>query len=201
VLTLPVDAPPPHPITRALNAAQAGDGRAAAELLPLVYAELRDLARGLLSRLPAGQTLQPTALVHEAYLRVAGGADPGWDGRRHFFGSAARAMRQILVDQARRKAALKRGGGGRRSDIDPDDLAIQPPDVDVIALDEALDRLEAEDPRKAQIVMLRYFAGLTIPETAETLGVSTATVEREWRYSRVWLFREIEGREAPPEDA
>jgi RNA polymerase sigma factor (TIGR02999 family) len=184
-----------HPITQVIHALEAGDGRASAELLPLVYAELRQLARSLLSRQPAGQTLQPTALVHEAYLRVAGKSDPGWDGRRHFFGAAARAMRQILVEQARRKAAVKHGGDRGRSDVDVEELQIEPPSVDVLALDEALKRLEEKDPRKAQVVMLRYFAGFTMPEVADALGVSAATVEREWRYIRAWLFREIEGRD------
>ncbi len=144
---------------------------------------MRDLARG--------QTLQPTALVHEAYLRVIGKEDPGWEGRGHFFGAAAQAMRDILVDQARRKAALKHGGGRKRAGIDEAHLPIQPPSGRILALDEALKRLEAEDPRKGQIVNLRYFAGLTAKDTAAALGVSVGTVEREWRYIKAWLQVEL----------
>ncbi len=177
-------------VTLVLDAA-AGDREAGAKLLPLVYGELRKLARVRMAALAPGQTLQPTALVHEAYMRVIGEADPGWEGRGHFFAAAARAMRDILVEQARRKAALKRGGGRRRFDLDEDDLAIQPPCEGVVALDEALKRLEEDDPRKGQIVNLRYFAGLTAPETAAALGVSVGTVEREWRYIRAWLFTQL----------
>ena len=124
-------------------------------------------------------------------MRVVGRADPGWEGRRHFFGAAAQAMRNILVEQARRKAAMKHGGDRQRFDLDECDLAIQPPGRDVVALDEALKRLEADDPRKGQIVNLRYFAGLTAEDTAAALGVSVGTVEREWRYIRTWLFAQL----------
>jgi RNA polymerase sigma factor (TIGR02999 family) len=171
--------------------AAAGDRSAAAELLPLVYGELRQLARARMARLAPGQTLQPTALVHEAYVRVIGNEDPGWDGRGHFFGAAARAMRNILVDQYRRKGALKRGGDRRRVDLDEGDLAIQTPQEDLLALDEALTRLEQEDPRKGQIVNLRYFAGLSTEETAAALDVSVGTVEREWRYIKAWLQTQL----------
>ncbi len=181
----------PNAVTLVLNAVAAGDREAGEKLLPLVYGELRKLARARMSALAPGQTLQPTALVHEAYMRVIGEADPGWEGRGHFFAAAARAMRDILVEQARRRGALKRGGGRRRFDLDEADLAIQPPCESVVALDEALKRLEEDDPRKGQIVNLRYFAGLTAPETAAALGVSVGTVEREWRYIRAWLYTQL----------
>jgi RNA polymerase sigma factor (TIGR02999 family) len=190
----------PHPITQVLRAIDAGDSQAASNLLPLVYAELRQLARALMAKVPPGQTLQPTALVHEAYLRAVGSLDPAWDSRAHFFGAAAQAMRNILVEQARRKAALKHGGSLRRVELDAEPLAIEPPREDIIALDEALKRLEQEDPRKGQIVMLRYFAGLTILETAEALKMSTATVEREWRYIRLWLYKELAGDDKARDD-
>ncbi|MHC4769154.1 MAG: sigma-70 family RNA polymerase sigma factor [Planctomycetota bacterium] len=185
---MPADAP--KTLTLALKAA-AGDRVAAAELLPLIYEDLRKLARARMAKLAPGQTLQPTALVHEAYARVIGSGDPGWDGRGHFFGAAAQAMRNILVDQARSKAALKRGGGRQRLDLQDGDLAIQPPREDILALDEALRRLEADDPRKGRIVNLRYFAGLTAEETAAALDVSVGTVEREWRYIKAWLHTQL----------
>lgn len=179
------------PITRVLHAAVDGDSEAAGQLLPMVYDELRNLARARLKRLPPGQTLQPTALVHEAYLRVVGTEDPGWDGRGHFFAAAATAMRDILVEQARRKMAIKRGGGQQRIDIEYAEPAFVPPSEDVLAVDEAVKRLEKDDPRKGQIVNLRYFARLTAQETALALGISVATVGREWRYIRAWLEREL----------
>ncbi len=179
------------PVTRALRAAASGDPEAARDLLPLVYQELRDLARARLRRLPPGQTLQATALVHEAYLRLTRGADPGWDGRAHFFGAAARAMRDILVEEARRKLALKRGGERARVDLEAAEPAFLPPPREVLAVHEALRRLETEDPRKGEIVNLRYFAGLTAAEAALALGISVATLGREWRYIRAWLEREI----------
>jgi RNA polymerase sigma factor (TIGR02999 family) len=185
---MPADAP--NEVSLAARAAR-GDREAAAELLPLIYDDLRNLARARMARLAPGQTLQPTALVHEAYARVIGKGDPGWDGRGHFFAAAAQAMRNILVDQARRKAALKRGGGRRRRELADDDLTIQPPREDVLALDEALSRLEAEDPRKGQIVNLRYFAGLTADETAAVMDVSKGTIEREWRYIKAWLQMQL----------
>ncbi|MHC4129477.1 MAG: sigma-70 family RNA polymerase sigma factor [Planctomycetota bacterium] len=185
---MPADAP--NTLTLALKAA-AGDRVAAAELLPLIYEDLRKLARARMAKLAPGQTLQPTALVHEAYARVIGSGDPGWDGRGHFFAAAAQAMRNILVDQARRKGALKRGGGRQRLELQDGDLAIQPPREDILALDEALRRLEADDPRKGRIVNLRYFAGLTSEETAAALDVSVGTVEREWRYIKAWLHTQV----------
>jgi RNA polymerase sigma factor (TIGR02999 family) len=180
----------PNAVTLARKAA-AGDRTAAAELLPLVYGELRQLARARMARLAPGQTLQPTALVHEAYMRVIGNEDPGWDGRGHFFAAAARAMRNILVDEYRRKGALKRGGGRRRLDLDEGDLAIESPQEDLLALDEALTRLERDDPRKGRIVNLRYFAGLSTEETAAALDVSVGTIEREWRYIKAWLRTQL----------
>lgn len=182
---------PPADVTVILQAAANGDSRAAAELLPLVYHELRRLAQARLGKTPPGNTLQPTALVHEAYLRLIGTNDPGWQNRGHFFGAAAVAMRQILVDQARRKASLKHGGDRQRQDADLNEPTFDGPKEDVLALDEALRRLEAEDPRKGQIVNLRYFAGLTAEETAAALGVSLGTVEREWRYIKRWLYAEL----------
>jgi RNA polymerase sigma factor (TIGR02999 family) len=181
----------PKPVTQMLLAAAKGDPEAAASLLPLVYDELRTVARSRLKKLPPGQTLEPTALVHEAYLRVIGVEDPGWEGRNHFFGAAARAMRDILVEQARRKASLKRGGDRKRVSADVEEPVIEPPSDDILAVDEAVKRLEEEDPRKGQIVNLRYFARLTTAETATALGVSVGTVEREWRYIRAWLECEL----------
>ena len=151
-----------------------------------------------MAKVPPGQTLQATALVHEAYLRLVGDDDPGWNSRGHFFGAAARAMRDILVEQARRKASLKRGGD-RRREGDAADLAIaiDAPASDLLALDELLERLEEQDPRKAQVVMLRFFAGLTNPQIAEILGVSLPTVERDWRFARSWLQRELGATDEP----
>jgi RNA polymerase sigma factor (TIGR02999 family) len=178
---------PAEDVTRMLKAAADGDPRAAADLLPLVYAQLRALARSQMSKTPPGNTLQPTALVHEAYLRVVGKEDPSWNSRGHFFAAAAQAMRQILVDQARRKARVKHGGGRNRVDLSRVQPMIHPPTDDVIGLDEALSRLEHDDPRKAKIVMLRYFAGLTEEETAAALGLSAPTVRRECRFARALL--------------
>ena len=164
---------------------------AAQDLLPRVYDELRNLARARLKKVPPGGTLQATALVHEAYLRVVGDHDPGWDGCGHFFASAARAMRDILVEYTRRKAARKRGGDRRRVACEQAEPVFVPPSDDILAVDEAVKRLEADDPRKGQIVNMRYFARLTTAETAQALGVSVGTVEREWRYIRAWLQREL----------
>ncbi len=179
--------------------ADSGDDRAqpAAKLLPEVYAELRRLAAALTRQLRPGQTLQPTALVHEAYLRLVRGQDPGWEGRRHFFGAAAQAMREILIEQARRKASLKRGGGGQRVELAEGLALIEPPADDVLALDEAITRLQAEEPRLAEIVLLRYYTGLSVEETAGVLGESDRTVYRDWRRARAWLARHLAGGRPP----
>jgi RNA polymerase sigma factor (TIGR02999 family) len=180
------------PITRVLEAARAGEPGAGEALLPLVYDELRRLAERKMASEPADHTLQPTALVHEAYLRVVGASDPGWDGRRHFFAAAAEAMRRILVDHARRKASLKRGGN--REPIGPDTLAwnVKLPFEDVLRIDEALQKLEAADPLRRRLVNLRFFAGLSTQDTAAALGISVWAVERQWRFIRVWLEHELD---------
>jgi RNA polymerase sigma factor (TIGR02999 family) len=181
-------------ITQVLAALQNGEPRAAAQLLPLVYEELRKLAAQKLARERPGQTLQPTALVHEAWLRVAGPDQHTWHGRGHFFGAAAEAMRRILIDNAHRKFAARHGGGLARIDADATGLEIVAPecnDDELLAVHEALDRLAARDPRKAEVVKLRYFVGLSIEETAEALGVSVPTANRDWAYARAWLHREI----------
>jgi RNA polymerase sigma factor (TIGR02999 family) len=174
-----------------LQAAQNGDRQAAADLLPLVYEELHQLARLRLARQPIGQTLQPTALVNEVYLRIAGDSNVTWEGRRHFFFSAARAMRDILVEQARRKAGPKRGGGRLRQELDEACAVLEPPSDDVLAVHEALEELEARDALKAQIVLLRYFTGLTMDETAAVLGLPERTLGRHWRYIRAWLMKRL----------
>jgi RNA polymerase sigma factor (TIGR02999 family) len=174
-----------------LQAALAGDRQAAAELLPLVYDELRLLAAQKLSHRSPGQTLQPTALVHEAYLRIAGDSNVSWEGRQHFFFAAARAMRDILVEQARRKAGPKRGGDRRRQELDDACAVLEPPSDDVLAIHEALGELEGRDPLKAQIVLLRYFVGLTMDETAAILGLAERTLDRHWRYIRAWLLKRL----------
>ena len=171
-----------------LQAAQAGDRQAAAAILPLVYDELRKLAVQKLAHQPAGQTLQATALVHEAYLRIAGESNVSWEGRQHFFFAAARAMRDILVEQARRKAGPVRGGGRQRQELDEACAVLQPPADNVLAVHEAVEELEKQDPVKAQIVLLRYFSGLTTAETAEVLGLAESTLDRRWRYIRAWLL-------------
>ena len=161
--------------------------RQADDLLPEVYAELRRLAEALTARLPPGQTLQPTALVHEAYLKLVRDQDPGWEGRRHFFGAAAQAMREILIEQARRKDSQKRGGGARRVELSEGLALIEPPADDLLALDEAIGQLQAERPHLAEIVMLRYYTGLSVEETAGVVGRSVSTVVRDWRFARAWL--------------
>lgn len=183
-------------ITRILQ--QGGDRFAASELLPLLYDELRAMARARMAILPPGQTLQATALVHEAYMKLVPGTDPGWDGRGHFFAAATRAMRQILVDQARRKGAAKRGADRQRVNIDDVDLALEGPGEDILALNEALDTLEREDERKAEIVMLRQFAGLQREEIASALGISARTVDREWHYSIARLHQLMTEGDADP---
>ncbi len=178
-------------ITRILAKVEKGDRRATDELLPLVYDELRKLARDRLKHEPPGQTLQPTALVHEAYMRLVGSDDPRWDGRGHFFAAAARALRRILVERARRAAAAKRGGDQQQVPLEHAEPTLEPLPEDVLAVDEAIQRLEAEDPRKGQIVNMRFFARMTTAETAAALGISVGTVGREWRYIRAWLEGEL----------
>ncbi len=179
-------------ITRVLDAAVTGDETAADRLLPLLYDELRDLAAARLARVPPGQTLTATALVHEAYLRVAGRQPSGFEGRKHFFFAAARAMRDILVEQGRRKGR-RRGRAGREQLGQEGIELIEPPSEDILTLNDALKRLEKENADGAQLVLLRYFAGLTTDEAAELLGVSPSSVDRRWRFVRAWLRREISG--------
>ena len=169
--------------------------RPAGDLLPAVYGELRRLAAALTRQLRPGQTLQPTALVHEAYLKLVQGQDPGWEGRRHFFGAAARAMREILIEQARRKDSRKRGGGARRVELSEGLALIEPPADDLLALDEAIGRLQAEKPHLAEIVLLRYYTGLSVEETADVVGQSVSTVTRQWRFARAWLAGRVKLRE------
>lgn len=183
-------------VTRILSAIDGGDPRAAERLLPLVYDELRKLASRRLAQEKPGQTLQATALVHEAYLRLLGdGQGRRWDGRGHFFAAAAEAIRRILIDNARRKNSLKAGGEWQRVDVaDIEPAAVEPPSpVDVLALEEALVKLEARDPRKAQLVKLRFFAGLTNQEAADAMGISPSTADNDWAYARAWLQLEMEG--------
>ncbi|MBP8304648.1 MAG: sigma-70 family RNA polymerase sigma factor [Phycisphaerae bacterium] len=180
-----------HEVTRILNAIEQGDGRAIDQLLPLVYQELRSLAARKLSGEKPGQTLQATALVHEAYLRLAGAQAQDWKSRTHFFNAAAEAMRRILIEKARRKRRLKRGGGQNRLDLDQAESLIERPSEDLLALNEALNRLEAADKPKADLVKLCYFAGLTLEQAAELLGISYRTAKRHWAYARAWLYDQI----------
>jgi RNA polymerase sigma factor (TIGR02999 family) len=179
-------------VTRILSAIEAGDPHAAKELLPLVYDELRQLAAQRLAQEKPGQTLQATALVHEAYLRLVDveQAQP-WNSRGHFFAAAAEAMRRILIDQARQKQSQRRGGGCERQSLEQAEIAAPEPSLDVLALHEALERFSQSDPVKADLVKLRYFAGLTIPQAAEALGISPTTADRYWSYARAWLHAEL----------
>jgi RNA polymerase sigma factor (TIGR02999 family) len=186
-------------VTRPLDAAAAGDRKAAADLLPLVYDELRQLAAARMAAESPGNTLQPTALVHEAYLRLVGRADDHrWDGRGHFFAAAAEAMRRILVDASRRKLRQKHGGDRDRVDLDAAAPAVPDPRHDLVALDAALTRLAAEDPQAARLVELRHFAGLPVADAAEVLGISPRTADRVWAFARAWLHRELSGTNADP---
>jgi RNA polymerase sigma factor (TIGR02999 family) len=179
-------------VERLIEAANRGDRQAAEALLPLVYDELRTLAAQRLARESPGQTLQPTALVHEAYLRLVGGDSPaGWDGRGHFFAAAAEAMRRILINRARDKQRLKRGGARARIPLDLDGLMGSEPDIDLIALDEAMHDLEQVDPESARLVALRFFAGLTQQEASQALGISPRTAARDWAFARAWLFERL----------
>ena len=188
-------------VTRILSGIEAGDPHAAAQLLPLVYDELRKLAAQKLAQEKPGQTLQATALVHEAYLRLLGSdRDQHWDSRGHFFAAAAEAMRRILVESARRKQQAKHGGGLARRELDDERIAAPEPREDLLALDEALNKLAVANRPAADLVQLRYFAGLTLPEAAEALGVSPRTAGRLWAYARAWLRREVEGAGSPDEN-
>jgi RNA polymerase sigma factor (TIGR02999 family) len=187
-------------VTRILAGVEAGDPNAAAELLPLVYDELRKLAAARLAEEKPGHTLQATALVHEAYVRLVGGEQPqDWNGRGHFFAAAAEAMRRILVEAARRKRRLKHGGGLVRLELD--DVLPAAPELneDLLALDEALTRLAVNDPTKAELVKLRHFAGLTVDQAAVALGISPATADRYWAYARAWLHAEMTASDRPGE--
>ena len=180
-------------VTQILNDLARGDPQAASQLLPLVYDELRQLAAHRLAHQTPGQTLQPTALVHEAYIRLVGaGEGAHWDNRGHFFAAAAEAMRRILVDIARRKQAVKHGGGRRRLPLEEFHRVTESPE-DLLHLDDALTRFAAEEPDKARLVQLRFFAGLSTAEAAGALGVSVATAERWWAFARAWLYRELQG--------
>jgi RNA polymerase sigma factor (TIGR02999 family) len=176
-------------VTRILNAIEGGDPKAAEELLPLVYEELRLLAAQKMSQEPPGQTLEGTALVHEAYLRLVEAKGQNWNSRNHFFMAAAEAMRRILIENARRKKSLKHGGNQQRVDLENVAVTIEESPDELIALDEALQKLAVEDPTKADLVKLRYFAGLNIDQAAEILGISRATAIRHWSFTRAWLFK------------
>jgi len=179
-------------LTLILQQMERGDPQAADRLLPLVYDELRRIAAAKMARESAGQTLQPTALVHEAWLRLGGDEQPTWQNRAHFFGAAVEAMRRILIDRARHRRALRHGGGLQRVDINDLELAASPEDDDqLLAVHEALDKLAAQDPPKAELVKLRYFAGMTIEEAALALGISAPTAKRWWTFARTWLYQEI----------
>ncbi len=181
-------------VTRILSAIEQGDPKAAEALLPLVYEELRKLAAQRLAHEKPGQTLQATALVHEAYLRLVGeDGRSGWNGRGHFFGAAAEAMRRILVESARRKGRVRHGGGRRSVSLDRLDLAADEASQAILDLDEALARLAAEEPSVAELVKLRYFAGLTAAQAAEALGISVRTANRDWAYAKAWLFQQLSG--------
>jgi RNA polymerase sigma factor (TIGR02999 family) len=182
-------------VTRILSAIEGGDSKAADQLLPLVYQELRTLAACKMAHEAPGQTLEPTALVHEAWLRLTGDPHQQWEGRGHFFAAAAEAMRRILIDIARRKRAVRHGGGQARLDIEELQLAAVTKDDELLAVNEALERFAAVDAEKAELVKLRYFVGLTIPQAAKVLGISEPTAKRQWAYARAWLHREIADRE------
>jgi len=187
-------------VTCLIRDIQQGDANAASSLLTVVYDELRRLAAARIAGERPGQTLQATALVHEAYLRLIGNSDPGWRNRGHFFAAAAEAMRRILVEQARRKTSVRGGGGRKRHELHDSAIAVEDDTIDLIALSEALDRLTAEAPRKSELVKLRYFTGLTIAEAAAAMGISHATAERYWAYSRLKLYQWMNGPDAPSEN-
>ena len=185
-------------VTRILTAIEQGDPHASEQLLPLIYHELRQLAAQRLAQEQPGQTLQATALVHEAYLRLvpnsgrkSGENEPHWNSRGHFFAAAAEAMRRILIEQARRKKSLRHGGGHKHEDLEHLDIVAPEPALDILAVNDALERFEQIDPLKANLVKLRYFTGLTIPQAAEALGISSTTADRYWSYARAWLHTEL----------
>jgi RNA polymerase sigma factor (TIGR02999 family) len=182
-------------VTRILTAIEQGDAKASEELLPLVYHELRRMAAYKMSNEPAGHTLQATALVHEAWLKLVDSPSQSWQNRAHFFGAAAEAMRRLLIARARRKHTQRRGAGAAHLDVDEVEIATPAPADELLALNEALDRFAAQEPRQAELVKLRYFVGLKIEEAAEVLGISEATAKRWWAYARAWLFNEIQ---SPP---
>ncbi len=186
--------------TQLLQACAQGDQHAAAELLPLVYDELRRLATQRLAQEAPGQTLEATALVHEAYLRLVGDRRDAWDNRRHFFAAAAEAMRRILVEAARRKGRVRHGGGRKRLDLDEACTLVEPPSEDLLDLSDALDRLAALNPVRAEVVKLRFFAGLTMPEVAQALDISLPTAERYWAFTRTWLYAELTAGEPPADE-
>jgi RNA polymerase sigma factor (TIGR02999 family) len=178
-------------VTLILDAISRGESQASDKLLPLVYDELRKMAAARMFQESGGHTLQPTALVHEAWLRLGGGQNQSWQNRAHFFGAAAEAMRRILVEHARRKAGLKHGGGQQRLNIEDLDLAEATPDEKILLIDEALEELERVNSERARVVVLKFFAGMTNVEVAETLQVSKSTVDRHWECARLWLFNKI----------
>jgi len=181
-------------ITQMLEAVGRGEAQASEELLPLVYQALRRQAAAQMAREAAGQTLQPTALLHEAWLRVTGPGERKWQNRAHFFGAAAEAMRRILIENARRKSRLKRGGGQVRVDAGNIELAAATPDEKVLLINDALELLQEQDPEKARVVVLKFFGGHTNQEAAESLGVTERTIERHWAYAKAWLFDNIRTR-------
>ena len=178
-------------VTCILVAIERGDANAAEKLLPLVYEELRRLAKHKMAQEAPGQTLQATALVHEAYIRLLGSEAGSWSNRAHFFAAAAEAMRRILIENARRKQRLKRGADYRKVELDDVDIAIEGPPIDLIALDEALSKLVEEDPPAAELVKMRFFAGLTLDQVAAVLGISRRTANRNWAYAKAWLYQQI----------
>lgn len=179
-------------VTRILNAIERGDAKTSEELLPVVYHELRRMAAHKMASEPAGHTLQPTALVHEAWLQLVDSKNQSWQNRAHFFGAAAEAMRRILIARARRKGRQRRGSGVAHLEVDELEIASPAPDDQLLALNDALDRFAKLEPQQAELVKLRYFVGLKIPEAAEILGISEATAKRWWAYARAWLYEEIQ---------